>query len=395
VPHLRIALLTHSTRPSGGAVHTLALAEALARTGQQVSVWTLTDADDTGFFRPVDPAVQLHAVPFPQVEGEDVGSRGQRSSSVLAAAFSAGLAESARFDVVHAQDDVTANAVPGRIRTVRHLDQVTPELVAFHERALLEPSAHICLSTTVAAELSKQWGREAVVIPSGVDATRFGAAAGDSPEAVAQRQYWIDRFGDDYVLAVGGIEPRKGTLDLVRAMARVRRRRPGTRLVIAGGDTPFDDRDYRREVDALAVRLRIEPELLGWVPHAQLPSLVAAAGAFAFPAVEDGSGLAAMEALAAGVPVVSRDLPELREVFGDAVRFAEAGDGSSADFAAGLAAQLVAALEGRTAEGLEALTTREAGQARAARYSWDDAAAAHLALYRRLISEGRSVGLPD
>jgi glycosyltransferase-like protein len=366
-------------------VHTLALAEALARAGQEVSVWTLARGGDTGFFRPVDPAVRVHAVPFPEIEGEGVGPRVLRSIGLLSAAF----AEAGGYDVVHAQDCITANAVPGRIRTVHHLDHfTTPELAACHERALQEPCAHVCVSAAVAAELAVGWGKTAVVIPNGVDAARFTAAAGDDPEAVAGRRYWTDRLGD-YVLAVGGIEPRKGTLDLVRAMARVRRRRPGTRLVIAGGDTLFDYQDYRREVDALAVRLRIEPEVLGPVPHEQLPSLVAAAGAFAFPSLQEGFGLAAMEALAAGVPVVARDLPVFREVFGDAVGYAGAGDGSSGDLAAGLAAQLVAALEG-----VDRSSRREAGQRLASGHSWDDAAAAHLALYRELISAGRPVGCP-
>lgn len=35
----RIALLTYSTKPRGGVVHTLALGEALARAGHDVTVW--------------------------------------------------------------------------------------------------------------------------------------------------------------------------------------------------------------------------------------------------------------------------------------------------------------------------------------------------------------------
>jgi glycosyltransferase-like protein len=399
VPVLRIALLTYSTRPRGGVVHTLALAEALVRAGQQVTVWGLARGGDTGFFRPVDPAVRVRLVPFPDVADEDVAARMQRSISVLAAAFTAALAETADtretadaagYDVVHTQDCITANAVPGRIRTVHHLDQFSdPELVAAHERALLEPCAHVCVSAAVATELAVGWGRTAVVIPNGVDAARFAAAATDEPEAVEQRRYWTDRFGD-FVLAVGGIEPRKGTLDLVRAMARVRRRRPGTRLVIAGGDTLLDHQDYRREVDALAVRLRIEPEVLGTVEHARLPSLVAAAGAFAVPSVQEAFGLAAMEALAAGVPVVTRDLSVFREVFGDAVRYADAGDGTGGDISAGLAVQLVADLEGTTGE--SAAAARRAGQELAGRHGWDDAATSHLALYRELLEAGRPIG---
>ena len=69
---MRVALLTYSTKPRGGVVHTLALAEALAAQGASVQVWTLGRGGDTGFYRPVDPGVALRVVPFPDVEGERV-----------------------------------------------------------------------------------------------------------------------------------------------------------------------------------------------------------------------------------------------------------------------------------------------------------------------------------
>ena len=383
VASLRIALLTYSTRPRGGVVHTLALAEALARAGQTVTVWTLARGGDSGFFRDVDPVVRIRAVPFPDQADEGVGPRVQRSIAVLAAAVAAAGED---YDVVHAQDCITANAVPGRLRTVHHLDHfTTPELAACHQRALLEPCAHVCVSAAVAAELEAETGIRATVIPNGVESARFAAAAADDPAATKKRQEWVDQFGS-YVLAVGGIEPRKGTLDLVRAMVRVRRRRPGTRLVVAGGDTLFDYRDYRRQVDLLADRLKVEPVVLGPVPQDDLPSLVAAAAVFAFPSVQEGFGLAAMEALAAGVPVVARDLPVLHEVFAGTVRFAAGGDGSPGVAVDGLSAGLMAALED------PGNPYAEPGRRLAARHSWDDAATAHLELYRRLIAEGRPVG---
>lgn len=61
--------------------------------------------------------------------------------------------------------------------------------------------------------------------------------------------------------------------------------------------------------------LGVAPVVLGPVPHADLPALVAAADVLAFPSTKEGFGLAAMEPLAAGVPVVTRELPVLREVF--------------------------------------------------------------------------------
>jgi glycosyltransferase-like protein len=337
-------------------------------------VWTLGRGGDTGFYRGVDPAVRQVIVPFVDIEGESVGSRVLRSIDTLRGAF-----DPAGYDVVHAQDCISANAVGSCIRTVHHIDHfTTPELAACHEKAIVTPYAHICVSAAVAAELREGWGVGAAVIPNGVDWHRFAAAAGSDDAAVRARSRWRDQLGR-FVLTVGGIEPRKGSLDLLDAYAMLRTNLPGVRLVIAGGETLFDYREYRAEWAARAQRLGVEPVVLGPVAHEELPSLVAAAGAFAFPSIKEGFGLAAMEALAAGVPLVVRDLPVLREVFGGmgAARFAI----DPADFAAKLHAAL-------TEPDLE---RRAAGRALAARYTWRAAAERHLAFYRRRLG---SQGLP-
>jgi glycosyltransferase-like protein len=354
---VRIALLSYSTKPRGGVVHTLALAEALAAEGAEVAVWSLGRGGDGGFFRPVDPAVTVRIVPFPDVEGEAVGPRILRSIEVLRAAF-----EPDGYDIVHAQDCISANAVERVVRTVHHIDHfTTPELAACHERAIRRPYAHVCVSAAVAGELRDGWGIKATVIPNGVDYQRFACAR---PDPAWQRE----RF----VLSVGGIEPRKGSLDLLEAYALLRETDPDVRLVIAGGETLFDYRDYRAEWDRRAAELGADPVVLGPVGHAELPSLVAAADVFAFPSTKEGFGLAAMEALAAGIPVVTRDLPVLREVFGGAARFA--GDPS------GLAARMRDALADPDA-------LREPGRAVAASYDWGAAARAHLVLYRDLLRQ--------
>jgi glycosyltransferase-like protein len=351
---VRIALLTYSTRPRGGVVHTLNLAEALAEAGQDVTVWTLARGGDTEFFRPVAPAVRRWIVPMREVTGESVGERVLRSIATLRGAFDPGA-----FDVVHAQDCISANAAGRCVRTVHHLDQfTTPELAACHERAIVTPYAHICVSSAVAAELTAGWGITATVIPNGVEAGRFAVPPS------AERRRLLGR----YVLTVGGIEPRKGSLDLLEACALLTE--PGLHLVIGGGETLFDYRDYRARWEERAAELGVEPLVLGPVPHDDLPSLVASAAVFAFPSVKEGFGLAAMEALAAGVPLVTRDLPVLREVFGPAARYAADPQG----FAAQISVALAAPDPAREA----------AGRALAARHTWQAAADRHLTLYRSL-----------
>jgi len=366
---MRVALLTYSTRPRGGVVHTLAPAEALVRAGTEVDVWTLGRGGDETFFRVVDPRVGVHAVPFETRVDEAVGERIVRSIEVLGAAFASARHE---YDVVHSQDCISANAAMPCVRTIHHLDDfTTPQLRACHERAVVAPVARVCVSAAVADEVRAGWGLEPTVIPNGVDAARFAAAAApDVTGARAAREEWRRRVGAPYVLALGGIEPRKGTLDLVEAFALLRRDHPDLALVLAGGETLFDYRDYRARVDTVVAERGLNPVEVGVVPDDDLPALVAGASAMAFVSTKEGFGLAAMESLAAGVPVVARDLPVLREVYGGTVAYAA----SPTSIARALAAVLAEPPD------------PEPGRALAFSFTWEAAARAHLEFYRSLPS---------
>lgn len=340
--------------------------------GQHVTVYALGRDGDRAFFRAVDPAVELRIVPVPDVAGEAFGARVVRLIGAMADGFERDAFARGGFDIVHAQDCISANAVPVDVRTVHHLDHfTTPELVACHERSIVTPPHHVCVSAAVAAELAAGWGIGATVILNGVDAARFERAAGPGPTAVAGRARWRDKLaGSPLVVTVGGIEPRKGTLELVGAVAAVRRDLPGVVLAIGGGVTLFDYRPYRALVDDRCARLGLAPVVLGPLPHDELPALVAAADVFVFPSTVEGFGLAALEALAAGVPVVTSPLPVFEEVFGAAVRYG--ADEES------IAAAIVDAAR-RPDE-----ARRDAGRALARGYRWSAAAAGHLDLYRRI-----------
>jgi hypothetical protein len=120
-----VALLTYSTKPRGGVVHTLALAEALQALGQQVQVLALGDPA-AGFFRPVQAPVTV--VPGP-AGGGTLEEKVAASIDALAAAL-----QDVTADVLHAQDCISARAAARVrdagapvtvVRTVHHVDDFT------------------------------------------------------------------------------------------------------------------------------------------------------------------------------------------------------------------------------------------------------------------------------
>ena len=208
---VRVALLTYSTRPRGGVVHTLALAEALARPRRRRH-----RARRRARWRPrVLPPGRPGGVAcgwrrWPTSTARPVGARVLRSIDALAASVDPGA-----YDVVHAQDCISANAVPGCgvIRTVHHLDHfTTPELARCHERAIVTPVAHVCVSPGRGRRAGRGVGHRRHRDPQ----RGRGRALRARPrrltgDAVAARARWRATLGPGpVVLAVGGHRAPQG-----------------------------------------------------------------------------------------------------------------------------------------------------------------------------------------
>ncbi len=140
------------------------------------------------------------------------------------------------------------------------------------------------------------------VIPGGVDVDAFHPA--ESPETLkALRQALEFPAGVPLLLTVRRLEARMGLKNLILAAADLRSRCPGLhfQLWIAGMGSLKD------LLQALIAEknLRKTVRLLGFVPQDTLPSLVRAADVFILPTQRiEGFGLATVEALASGVPVL-------------------------------------------------------------------------------------------
>jgi glycosyltransferase involved in cell wall biosynthesis len=224
--------------------------------------------------------------------------------------------------------------------------------------------------------MRRDFGIRAGLVSNGVDPRRFRPPRDRAERAHARR---LAGFGDRFtVLTVGGIEPRKGSITLLEGFARLRRSVPDALLVIAGGTTLFD---YRHELERFAERadeLGVTEHVwrLGALDCAELERLFRAADAFAFPSVKEGFGLAALEAVAAGLPLVVSDLDVFRGFLEHerSALLTPVGDGEA----------LAAALTRVARESALRTRLRAGGRAVVARHTWEESARAHERAYERL-----------
>lgn len=314
---MKIGLLTHSVNPRGGVVHTLELADALADLGHDVTVFAPATPGQA-FFRP--PGCRTSLAPL--------APHGPGTHAMVQARIDAYVAHLSRhlpgegYDVLHAQDSISGNAladladlglVPGFARTVHHLDEFDdPRLSAWQRRAFARAAHVFCVSDTWVEHLRAHHGVMAQRVANGVDRRRFSPRPADVDASVAAR-YGI-RPGAPVFLAVGGVEARKNTLGVLHAFADVRRTHAGAQLVVAGGASLLDHdgygREFRRALSESSQQEESAPAsvvLTGPVPDAHMPALYRLADALVMPSLREGFGLAVLEALASGTPVVVSD----------------------------------------------------------------------------------------
>ncbi|HSO98155.1 MAG TPA: glycosyltransferase family 1 protein [Solirubrobacteraceae bacterium] len=209
-----------------------------------------------------------------------------------------------------------------------------------HRAAARRADAVVAVSETTAADARELWGVDPVLARHGPGQLAAGARSG----------------GARHFLYVGDGEPRKNLPLLLGAYATYRRDgEKAIPLVLAGSATG----------DGAGIEHRRDPSAV------ELGSLLAEAAALLQPSRYEGFGLTALEAMAAGVPVLAARSPGLTEVCGEAALYADAD--TTGDWARALG-RLAGdpALRGELAA---------AGQRRAEAFSWATSALAHRAAY--------------
>ena len=272
-----------------------------------------------------------------------------------------------RADLVHLSDyrPLVASRVPFviTIHDMTFLDRPEwyPPAVALYKRAMFRaaltkrPAAVVCVSAhsraAFAAGAPRYPAERVRVIHPGL--------APPLPDTEAEP-------GEPFLLTVGAIEPRRNHLTLLDAFQRARARGLQLRWAVVGR--------ARYRGAPILERLRAAPgvDVRGWVPDAELERLYRGARIVALPSLHEGFGFVPLEAMARGVPTAVATGSALDESAGDAALRLDPADAPAwAD-----------ALERLDSDDALRADLVERGRARAAGFTWERAAAAHVDLFR-------------
>ncbi len=210
------------------------------------------------------------------------------------------------------------------------------------------------------------------VAPDRVTTTPLAPDPQFQPQSIAAVAALRERYAlpAAFLLYLGINKPHKNLVALIQCLRPVA---SGHRtLVIAGA---WDTRYPQAKATAQALGMGERVRFLGPVPEVELPALYAAATAFVFPSRYEGFGLPVLEAMACGTPVACSNVSSLPEVAGDAALLFDPDD----------PAAMTQALHRLLEDASLRADLQTRGLAQAARFTWEQTAAATLRVYRKLL----------
>ena len=389
LPSLRVLLLNYEFPPmGGGAGHaSFEIARRLAARGHQVDVVTsgIVGQPRCEWLE----GVQVFRVRSYRRSIQDCGLLGAYSYLLGAAPLARQLSRRHRYDVVHyffglptaalslvvpalqrlpSVVSLRGSDVPGYDATNRSLQLLHGLLKPVSRRIWRRADAVVALSDSLQAlALRTLPDKPIAVIPNGIGVERFYPSANGHPHSTGAPLR---------VLTVARLIRRKGLDELLRAVARLRD--VPLQLTIQGSGR------HEAELQRLTVSLGISDQVIfsGFRPRELLPPIYQAADVFVMPSRSESFGLAVLEAMACGLPVVISRVGGMVDLVEDGVN----GFVVPPDDAEGLAAA-IRRLASQPALRRE-MGRRNARQAKS-RYTWDRVVDAYLAVYGGILNKAR------
>lgn len=384
---MKVALLTdwYLPRLGGLELHIRDLAHGLLAKGCEVHVVTSNPAEPgrqahglPAIALPDPPGLVVHRLRVPLLPRyRFVYTRG--AFRELEALF---LRE--RYDVVHSMVGIVSPAAMGGAWVAQRLGM--PLVVTFHSvlfgfgsvlRALDLacgwsgwPARFSAVSAVVAAEAAKLLrGVPVEVLPNGVDAGAWRVEHVPAPP------------GELRLASVMRLNARKRGSALLRAVANAQRSAgDGVRISL----TLVGEGPEREKLERLAARLGISRHVgfAGYLPRERVKDVLARSDAFVLASRLESFGIAALEARAAGVPVVALERGGIKEF----VRHDHDG------LIAGSDGELAAHLAALASDPVRLARLRAGAAEQPVPFAWDASVEMHLATYRAALALAQSPG---
>jgi 1,2-diacylglycerol 3-alpha-glucosyltransferase len=324
--HLNIAFYTDSFLPAKDGVVTaiLSLKRELERRGHRVYVFASGDDSAKRIARGYRDVHIVKSIKF----------RKYPQYNIALFPFSTTTKLSKEIDIIHAQTPFSMGAAalvdsklnkvpivstfhtlftsknvireylsPGRL-TESILSKYAWEYATFFYNSC---DAVISPSPSITAILRRHSIENVHMVPNGIDLSRFSGKGGSG---AIRRRFTKGRRGAKVVLYLGRISREKRLETLINAARAMKQSGPNVVFVIAGSGPALQH--YKNMVKTAALEDTVF--FPGFVPERQLPRYYAACDLFCLPSTFETQGLAAIEALAAGKPVVAADSLALRKL---------------------------------------------------------------------------------
>jgi glycosyltransferase involved in cell wall biosynthesis len=199
----------------------------------------------------------------------------------------------------------TRAALLRRLLQARHPRQVRDMLRNYRLHWPLQAAAGLAPCSQFEAEIMRRSGlpQPQTLVPLWIDSA-FIRETPTAPPASAAPRPWL--------LFVGQITPRKGYDLVIEALPAIAAVHPQVSLLVVSG---INQAQRARLLD-IARRAGVERHihLLGYLSDEALINLYRASDALLFPTRYEGFGLPLLEAMAAACPVISSDIPVVREI---------------------------------------------------------------------------------
>lgn len=284
---------------AGTEIATYNLADHLARRGHEVHVITSHDAglpelsEENGFY--------IHRIAWPKIRFIGIVTFWAKICLTI---------RKIKPDIVHSQS--LLSGIPGwavkKILKIPYVvwgqgsDVYLPgRFTRMTSKPILQNAdAALALTEDMKQKMQDICGREISVVPNGIDIKRFKISSSGGKKAGNSKT----------IIFVGRLHPVKGVQYLIEAMAIIHREMPDVKLVIVGDGTE------RLRLEELRENLDLNGciQFAGQVPQERIPKIMHQADIFALPSLSESFGIVIIEAMAAGLPIVTTNvggLPEL------------------------------------------------------------------------------------